>query len=227
MWIVVSRALHRWDVEPAEAIEIQQSLAADVVLAGTADEVANVAGLDVAYDTDSDRLAAAVVVLDASSLEAVEQVVVIDRVRFPYEPGLFAYRELPALLDALDRLRTAPDLLVFDGHGYAHSRRFGLACHGGLWAGIPSIGCAKTPFVGTPGPLGPERGDQTPMMDSGELVGFALRTRTGVKPVYVSPGHLIGFDEATRWALRLSARYRLPEPIRAADQLARQAVKNS
>ena len=224
---MVSRALHRWDVEPAEAIEIQQSLAAGVVVAGTADEVTTVAGLDVAYDPGSDRLAAAVVVLDAVSLEAVEEAVVVDHVRFPYEPGLFAFRELPALLDALDRLLATPDLLVFDGHGYAHSRRFGLACHGGLWTGIPSIGCAKTPFVGARWPLGHDRGDQAPMMDNGELVGFALRTRAGVKPVYVSPGHLIDFDGAARCVLRLSARYRLPEPIRAADQLARQAVKNS
>lgn len=227
MWLVEWRALHRWDVEPGEAVELQRSLAPDVVLSGSARDAATVAGLDVAYDAVSDRLAAAVVLLDDVSLEPVEKVVVVDRVWFGYLPGLFAFRELPPLLDAIGRLRTQPDLLICDGHGYAHPERFGLACHAGLWTGIPSIGCAKTPFVGTAGLVGPERGEQAPLAVNDEVVGFALRTRTGVKPVHVSPGHLIGFDDATGWVLRLSPRYRLPEPIRAADHLARQALKHS
>ena len=181
-------------------------------------------GSTFAYDDDSGRLAAAVAVLDVASLERVEEVVVIDRVRFGYEPGRFAFRELPTLLEALGRLRSRPDLLVCDSHGYAHPERFGLACHAGLWTGIPSIGCAKTPFVGTPRPIGRERAERAAMVDDGEVVGFALRTRAGVKPVYVSPGHLIGFDEAVAWVLRLAPRYRVPEPIRAADHLARQAL---
>lgn len=226
MWFVEWRALHRWDVEPREATALQRTLAPDVVLMGAADQAETVAGLDVAYDDGSDRLAAAVVVFDVASLERVEEVVAIDRVRFGYQPGRFAFRELPPLLEALGRLRDRPDLLVCDGHGFAHPERFGLACHAGLWTGIPSIGCAKTPFVGTPGPVGPGRSDRAAMVDGGEVVGFALRTRAGVKPVYVSPGHLIGFNEALTWVLRLAPRYRLPEPIRAADQVARQALKS-
>lgn len=105
------------------------------------------------------------------------------------------------------------------------AERFGLACHAGLWTGIPSIGCVKTSFVGTHGPVGPERSHRAAMIDDGDVVGFALRTRAGVRPVSVSPGHLIGFDEAMAWVLRLAPRYRLPEPIRTADRLARRALK--
>jgi deoxyribonuclease V len=219
--------LHRWDVDPTEAVELQRTLAAEVVLSGSAGDAATVAGLDVAYDGSSDRLAAAAVLLDTSSLEPIDEIVVVDRVRFGYEPGLFAFRELPPLLDALGRLKTEPDLLVCDGHGYAHPQRFGLACHAGLWTGISSIGCAKTPFIGHAGLVGTERGQHAPLIDNNEVVGVALRTRTGVKPVHVSPGHLIGFDDAAGWILRMAPRFRLPEPIRAADRLARQALKGT
>ncbi len=216
--------LHSWDLDAAQAREVQKALAPRVVLAGDAPDATTVAGLDVAYDDATDLLAAAAVVFDVASLELIEQVAVVGRARFEYRPGLFAFRELPALLEALSRLNTEPGLLLCDGHGYAHPERFGLACHAGLLTEIPSIGCAKTSFVGASEFVGPNRGDRAPVIDDGERVGFALRTRADVKPVYVSPGHLIGFDEAADWVLRLSPRFRLAEPIRAADHLCRQAL---
>jgi len=216
--------LHSWDVDAVEARQLQRTLAQDIVLAGSAHKARTVVGLDVAYDSSSERLAAAAVVIDCESLELVEQATVVGQSRFGYEPGLFAFRELPALLEALSRLNTEPELLLCDGHGYAHTERFGLACHAGLWTQIPTIGCGKTRFIGEHAALGPNRGDREPIVENGERLGTALRTRTEVKPVYVSPGHLIGFDEAADWVLRLSPQFRLPEPIRAADHIARRAL---
>ncbi len=216
--------MHRWDVDPAEARRLQRSLAGAVDLAGSADGACTVAGLDVAYEPRSDRLVAAAVVLDVDTLDVVDEATVAGRARAGYEAGLFAFRELPPLLDALAALRTQPDLVVCDGHGYAHPVRFGLACHAGLWTGIPTIGCAKTSLVGTHRPVGPARGDHAPIVDGDDVVGVALRTRADVKPVFVSPGHRIGIDAAARWVQRLAPRYRLPEPIRAADHRARRAL---
>jgi deoxyribonuclease V len=184
-----------------------------------------VAGLDVAYEPGTDRVAAAAVCLDLASLAVVDSAVVTDTVDFPYVPGLFAFRELPPLLKALDGLRTAPDLLVCDGQGLAHPRRFGLACHAGVVTGLPAIGVGKQ-ALGHYDPPGPARGDWAPLVDDHEVVGRALRTRDGVKPVFVSIGHRVDLDVATDLVLRLSPRYRLPEPIRAADQLGRRALSS-
>jgi deoxyribonuclease V len=182
-----------------------------------------VAGLDVAYG-DDDRLAAAVVVLDADTLAPVDRATAAGVAEFPYVPGLFAFRELPALLTALAALTTAPDVLVCDGHGLAHPRRFGLACHLGVLLDRPTIGIAKTPLSGRYDPPGARRGDGSPLVDDGEVVGRALRTRDGVKPVYVSVGHRLGLDAACALALRLAPRYRLPETTRRADRLSRDAL---
>lgn len=186
--------------------------------------IGTAAGLDVAYGPD-DRLAAAVVVLDAGTLAEVDRVVVTGRAEFPYVPGLFAFRELPALAEALTALRTAPDLLVCDGHGIAHPRRFGLACHLGVLTGRPTIGVGKTPLVGAWEPPGPARGDWSPLVDGGEVVGRVLRTRAGVKPVFVSVGSHTDLDTATRHVLALTPRFRLPETTRAADSAARTALR--
>jgi len=183
-----------------------------------------VAGLDVAYATGGDRLAAAVVVLDAASLAVVDRAAVVGRSAFPYVPGLFAFRELPALLDALDRLTVAPEVLVCDGHGLAHPRRFGLACHLGVLTGLPAFGVGKTPLVGAFDPPGAERGSTTPLVLDGDEVGRVLRTQRGIKPVYVSVGDRISLDRATALTLALSPRYRLPETTRAADRLSRDAL---
>jgi deoxyribonuclease V len=139
--------------------------------------------------------------------------------RFPYVPGLLSFRELPVLAAAWTQLAQKPDLIIFDGQGIAHPRRLGLACHGGLLFGVPSIGCAKSLLVGTHGPLGEERGATAELRHRGEVVGMAVRTRRGVSPVYVSPGHLMDLPTAVEWVLRVSPRYREPETTRHAHRL--------
>ena len=161
--------------------------------------------------------------LDGESLEEVDRSVVLGRTTFPYVPGLFAFREVPALLAALEQLKTTPDLLVCDGYGVAHPRRFGLACHLGVLTGIPSIGVAKTAFVGTHTAPGLERGDSADLVLDDEVVGAVLRTQHNVKPVYVSVGHRINLTTAVAQTLHLAPRYRLPETTRAADHACRQA----
>ncbi|MEU6714725.1 endonuclease V [Nonomuraea sp. NPDC046802] len=213
------RQLHPWPTTVAEAESIQDRLRERVELAGP-DTFTLVAGLDVHYHGD-DRLTAAVVVLDAASLAPVARAVVHGRAAFPYVPGLFAFREVPALVEALEELSVTPDLLVCDGYGLAHPRGFGLACHLGVLTGLPSLGVGKTPFVGRHETPAAERGAWTPIVHDGVTVGRALRTQDGVKPVYVSQGHRISLDTATEQVLRLATRYRLPEPIRHADHLAR------
>lgn len=182
------------------------------------------AGVDVAYDDARDRVVAAAVVLDATDLRVVEQATATGRISFPYLPGLLAFRELPAVLDALSTLHHTPDLIVCDGYGIAHPRRLGLASHLGLLTGIPTLGVAKTPFLYTFTTPGPNRGDTAPMLDGDEEVGRALRTRPGVKPVFVSAGHLIDLDHSCAQTLALTPRYRLPETTRHADQLCRRAL---
>ncbi|WP_007515854.1 endonuclease V [Pseudofrankia saprophytica] len=193
--------------------------------------VTTVAGFDVAYDTGSDLLAGAVVVLAAPDWEAVASATVVGRAAFPYVPGLLSFRELPPLLDAwetvLPRLAAPPDLLVCDGHGIAHPRRFGLACHLGVTLNLPTVGVAKTPFVGEHSPPGGRRADRTAIMLDGEPVGAALRTRDGVREVYVSVGHRTNLDSACRWVLELCPSYRLPETTRAADRLSRDALADA
>lgn len=203
----------------AEAEAIQDRLRSTVDLTGPGPTApATVAGLDVAYAEDGDRLAAAVVVLDAATLAVVDEVVLPGRAAFAYVPGLFAFRELPTLLAALGRLTVEPDLLVCDGHGLAHPRRFGLACHLGVLTGLPTIGVGKTPLVGRWEPPGPRRGSWTPLVDGTETVGRVLRTQDGVRPVFVSVGHRMSLDNATAQVLNLARRHRLPETTRQADR---------
>ncbi|WP_233635946.1 deoxyribonuclease V [Hymenobacter setariae] len=189
------------------------------------DNVKTVAGVDVAYEKDSNRLVAAVVVLDATSL-AVEQVVShYGEATFPYVPGLFSFRELPAILLALEKLPLQPDLIICDGQGLAHPRRFGLACHLGVVTGIPTIGCAKTRLLGEYGPLAASRGSYESLVDNGEVIGRAIRTQTGKNPVFVSIGHKVSLDTAADWVLRLAPTYRLPETTRAADHAVKTLLK--
>ena len=209
----------------AEARRVQEELRSRVDLVGPGPAApATVAGLDVAYAQDGDLLAAAVTVLDAATLDVVDEAVCVGRPAFPYVPGLFAFREMPALLAALDRLTVRPELLVCDGHGLAHPRRFGLACHVGLVTGLPAIGVGKTPLVGSWTGPGPERGDSADLCHGGEVVGRVLRTQDGVRPVFVSVGHRMGLDNAVRRVLALTPRYRLPETTRTADRLCRRAL---
>lgn len=181
------------------------------------------AGLDVAYATDSPLVVAAVVTVSIETGEVLESATATGRADFPYVPGLFAFRELPTLLAAFARLTTAPDLLVADGQGLTHPRRFGLACHLGVETDLPTIGVAKTP-LGRYTPPVDARGARTPLLDGDEEVGAALRTQPGVKPVFVSIGHRIDLDTACAQVLSLAPRYRLPETTRQADRLSRQAL---
>jgi deoxyribonuclease V len=208
-----------WPTTPAEAIAVQEKLRGLVDVKDSGRSPRYVAGLDVAYD--GDHLAAAVVVLDRDTLEEVDRAVVRGTTTFPYVPGLFAFREVPALLAALDQLATTPELLVCDGQGVAHPRRFGLACHLGVLTGIPAIGVAKTTFVGSHGELAHERGATAELVDGGEVVGAAVRTQDGVKPVYVSVGHRVTLETAIAEVLRLAPQYRLPETTRRADRACR------
>jgi deoxyribonuclease V len=215
-----------WPATAGEAEAVQEDLRARLVLDRPGPQtVRTVAGLDVAYEDGTDRLAAAVVVLDAAGLEPVETAVVRTTARFPYVPGLFAFRELPALVEALERIGTVPDLLVCDGHGLAHPRRFGLACHLGVLTGLPTVGVGKTPLVGSWAGPGPRRGDQAPLTDGTDEVGRVLRTQDGVRPVFVSVGSGLDLDTAARHVLALAPRHRLPETTRAADRLSRRALR--
>jgi deoxyribonuclease V len=213
-----------WPSTAAEAEAVQEALRPrlDLTSAGPL-RPATVAGVDVAYADG--RLAAAVVVLDGASLEVLEEVAVPGPVAFDYVPGLLAFRELPGLVRALEQLTVTPELIVCDGYGLAHPRRFGLACHLGVLTGLPTLGVGKTAFVGTFEEPGRPRGSWSDLRLDGEVVGRVLRTQDGVKPVFVSVGNRIDLDTACANVLRLSPRYRLPETTRAADRLSRQALR--
>ncbi|MFG1809110.1 endonuclease V [Streptomyces sp. NPDC049040] len=218
-----------WPRSEAEALTEQERLRAlaDLTSPGPAPgDVRLVAGVDVSYAAEGDALVAAAVVLDAGTLEPVEVAVVEGTVAFPYVPGLLAFRELPPVMAALEKLTHTPDLLVCDGYGIAHPRRAGLAVHLGVLTGLPCFGVAKTPFVFGHREVGEERGDGAPLTsDEGEVVGRALRTKAGVKPVFVSVGHAIGLDNACAHTLRLAPRYRLPETTRQADRISRERLR--
>ncbi len=216
-------------------------MVADEILAGEQRRVAGlvelrsleavpdfVVGVDAAYvDDDDNQVSVAVgsaVVVDTKSFEVVEEATSTMSV-MGYRPGLLGLREAPVLLAAIDKLSTVPELVVCDGHGVAHPLRAGLACHVGVGLGVPSVGCAKELFVGDHGELGRERGAVEFIVEGGEVVGAVVRTRNDVKPVYVSPGHLIDVEACVRVVLALTPRFRLPETTRAADQLARRAEK--
>jgi len=182
-----------------------------------------VAGVDTHYQNG--LAIAAVVVVSIQNLEPVDWVTSTQRLNFPYIPGLLAFREGPAVVEALAKLRSQPDLLIFDGQGIAHPRRIGIASHIGLLMDRPSIGCAKTRLVGRHAEPGCEKGSYALLRDRGETIGAALRTRSGVKPVYVSIGHRVDLPDSIRLILQCCRRFRLPEPIRRADQLARKSAE--
>ena len=178
-----------------------------------------VAGADLSISRGSRRGYAGLVVLDAETLETLDEASAAVDVPFPYVPGYLSFRELPALAAAWKRLKLRPDVIVFDGQGIAHPRRFGVACHGGLLFDVPSIGCAKSILVGRHGPLGEERGETAEIVHDGEVVGMAVRTRARVKPVYVSPGHLMDLPTAVEIVLQMAAGYREPETTRRSHRL--------
>ena len=219
-----------WPVTEEEARAVQDGLRARVVLdePGPPPGTGHVTGVDVAYDDERDVVAAAAVVLDAATLDVVAEATAVGRVSFPYVPGLLAFREIPTVLAALDALPCPPGLVVCDGYGLAHPRRFGLASHLGVLTGLPAIGVAKNPFTFTHDEPDAPRGSTSPLLAEGgdgrEEVGRALRTRHAVKPVFVSVGHRVSLDNACAHTLALTPAYRLPETTRRADALCRRAL---
>lgn len=217
--------VHPWDLSPKEAVALQRRLAGLVVLQPLPEPVGLVAGADVGYRDQGGTVVAAVAVHTFPGLELVELAHVEDRVSFPYVAGLLSFREIPPLLSAFKRLRHRPDVVLCDGQGLAHPRRFGLAAHLGLWLDLPTVGCAKSRLVGEHAKVGPRRGQYRSLMDRSERVGMALRTRTGVKPLYVSPGHLADMEGSRRLVLCCCRGFRVPEPIRTAHQTVQRAIK--
>ncbi|GIV58985.1 MAG: endonuclease V [Rhodothermaceae bacterium] len=210
---------HPWDVSPEEAVALQRRLAAQVLAIPLETSPKTIAGLDVSVR--GDRVQAAVVVLSLPELTVVDTAVWGGPVTFPYIPGLLSFREIPAVLPALERLRVCPDVFMTDGQGVAHPRRLGLAAHLGVLLERPVFGVAKTRLWGTHTAPGHERGATVPLLDDDEVIGAVVRTRAGVKPVYVSIGHRITLEEAVRLTLACAPRYKIPEPTRRAHHLSR------
>jgi len=211
--------LHDWAVTPREAVELQKSLRERVRLVPLAKKVRTIAGADISFNKFEPTVYAGIVVLRLPSLEVVEEVGVVSETKFPYVPGLLSFRETPSVLEAWAKLKTEPDAVMFDGQGIAHPRRVGIASHVGLLIDRPTLGCAKSVLVGKYEEPDRERGSWTELVDKGEVVGAAVRTKKGVHPIYVSPGHLIDLQGAIELALACNGGYRQPEPTRRAHLL--------
>jgi Deoxyinosine 3''endonuclease (endonuclease V) len=214
------RYTHPWDVTPQQAIRIQQELRDAVITKDQLGPVRFVAGIDVGFEQSRTVTRAGVAVLRLPELKLCEHVMTCRPTRFPYIPGLLAFREIPAMLDALAKTQQVPDLLLCDGQGLAHPRRFGIACHLGVLTDIPSIGVAKTRLLGEHEPVPDARGAWRVLTHDGEIVGAALRSRVHTKPLYVSPGHRVSLPVAIRCVMACTTRYRLPETTRWAHRLA-------
>lgn len=223
--------LHSWPRTPREARRLQLDLAPRLLLHGSPRSPRLVAGADVAYSPEHGWLVAAVVLLRRPAKqgerdwEVVEEVVLKGPVTFPYVPGLLSFREAPVLLECFARLPGTPDLVLVDGQGIAHPRGFGLASHLGLWLDVPTVGSAKSRLVGEHKEPGDGSGSWTELYYQGKVVGATVRTRSGVKPIFVSPGHRVGLKPAVRLALLCTAGFRVPEPTRRADHLAEAAKR--
>ncbi len=212
-----------WPQTPAQAIALQRALASQVQRVDAVGNVRRVAGVDVGFPGGGQIARAAVAVLSFPDLQPIDQALAQSPVEFPYIPGLLSFRELPPVLAALARLAQLPDLLLVDGQGLAHPRRFGIACHLGVLTGLPSIGVAKTRLVGAHEPVPDRRGAWVPLRDRGEVIGAVLRSRAGVRPIYVSVGHRISIESAVGLVMACTTRYRLPQTTRAAHALASRA----
>jgi deoxyribonuclease V len=221
--------LHDWNVTPAEAVALQQQLRYQIRIEPLTKPVETIAGCDISFNKFEETVYAGIVVLQLDTLETIEEVGVISSATFPYIPGLLSFREIPSLLEAWAKLKTEPDVVMFDGQGIAHPRRIGIASHGGLFLNRPTFGCAKSVLVGKYDEPAPERGAWSPMKHYGETIGAALRTKNNVNPVYVSPGHLIDLPTAIDLTLQCDGGlrgyglrgtgYRIPEPTRRTHNL--------
>ena len=220
----IKKIVHSWDLKLEEAITLQTELSSRVIRRSRVEsaDIAAVAGVDVGYTNNMAH--AAVVVLNLTDLKVLEKAVASKTVTFPYVPGMLSFREGPVILEALAKLKLPPDLLIIDGQGIAHPRRFGIASHIGLLTDIPAIGCAKKKLLGDYEEPQRTRGSISYLTDGNETIGAVVRTRTAVKPIFVSIGHLMDLKDSIQIILKSCRGYRLPEPIRSADHLSRKQI---
>ncbi|HBB34516.1 MAG TPA: deoxyribonuclease V, partial [Cyanobacteria bacterium UBA8803] len=216
---------HPWPLTAEEAIAIQEELRHQVITTDQLGIVQYVAGVDVGFEENGAISRAAVAVLSFPDLQLIEQAIARRPTTFPYIPGFLSFREVPVVLDVLAKISTIPDLILCDGQGIAHPRRLGLACHLGILANVPTIGAAKSLLIGKHEKLPEEKGSWQPLWDRGEIVGAVVRSRSRVKPLYVSIGHCISLPTAIDYVLRCTPKYRLPETTRWADRLASRRIK--
>lgn len=225
--MAIYQLLHDWtNITPAEAVALQQQLRSQIRIEPLTKPVETIAGCDISFNKFEETVYAGIVVLNLETMETVEESGVVSTATFPYVPGLLSFREIPSLLEAWAKLKTEPDVVMFDGHGTAHPRRIGIASHGGLFLNRPAFGCGKSVLVGKYDEPAPERGSWSPMIHYRDVVGAALRTKNNVNPVYVSPGHLIDLETAINLTLRCDGGYRIPEPTRRAHNLVNALRRN-
>jgi deoxyribonuclease V len=217
--------LHPWDLTPKEAIALQKRSASQVVLKPLPEQITVIAGADVGYSRPYKAAVAAWATYTYPNLEFRELTQSSGEIAYPYVPGLLSFRELPLLLETFQLLQEQPDVILCDGQGIAHPRRFGLASHLGLWLDLPTVGCAKTRLVGTHGRVGLKKGQYRSLKHRHDEVGVVLRTRTKVRPLYVSPGHLADVRSSRRLVMGCCSKYRVPEPIRQAHLAVQRAVR--
>ena len=213
-----TKKLHNWNLSYSQAIGLQKLLACNVQLAPLKKPPKIIAGMDCALSRNGQKIIAAVVVLKLPDFELVETTSAVRKLTFPYIPGLLSFREAPACLAAVEKLKTEPDLFIIDGQGIAHPRRLGLASHLGLFFDKPTIGCAKSRLIGTFEEPPPQKGSYSPLKDKGDTIGAVLTTRDNVKPLFISVGNRCNLDDAIKWTLKCTLKYRLPEPTRLAHQ---------
>ncbi len=223
---------HPWDLTPAEAIHLQEHIGEAIVLSPTPAPAEVIGGADVSYVRRWNRAFAAIAIFQVIcrengrvELELAESRTHSMAIQYPYIPGLLVFREGPVLEKVWEQVRTKPDLLMFDGAGIAHQRRCGLAAHLGWRWQVPGIGCAKSRLIGSHEVVGTQKGDRVPLMDKQTQIGHVVRTRSHVKPLYVSPGHRTNFSLAVDWTLKTTTRYKLPEPTRIADHITKRLVR--
>ncbi|MEL7834310.1 deoxyribonuclease V [Fodinibius sp. Rm-B-1B1-1] len=221
----MNRLEHYKTIDPAEAKRLQKELRQQIVLEPLAEPPKYIAGADISFNRNSDVMHAAIVILELSTLQPVALSLISDETTFPYIPGLLAFREIPVLLKAWSQLRLKPDVLILDGHGIAHPRRMGIATHFGIEIDHPTIGCAKNILTGTHSDIGVEKGDKANILDGNDKIGIALRSRTNVNPIYVSPGHMCSFGDTYEIVMQSLTKYKLPKTTRLAHQWANKLRK--
>jgi deoxyribonuclease V len=213
--------IEQWPTTVQEAVQVQQQLRDQVICKDDFTEIKSVAGVDVGFEAGGTITRAAIAVLSWPDLQRLESAIARQPTCFPYIPGFLSFREVPAVIDALNQLQRLPDLLLCDGQGLAHPRRLGIACHLGLLVNIPSIGVAKSRLIGQHAELSQDRGAWQPLIDKEEVVGAVLRTRAQTNPLYISSGHRISLETAIAYVMGCTTRYRLPETTRWADYLSK------